>query len=95
MLVTDDSRQRVVDALQTLLDTSGNYRILILPVDAALPRPQAEQDEENGKQRAVAATREELYGEIEKGARLDGTFRPWRPPLGWRRTTSPWWSGPW
>jgi uncharacterized hydrophobic protein (TIGR00341 family) len=72
-LVADDSRQGVVDALQSLLGVAENTRIVILPVDATLPRP-AEADEEGKKRKAVTGTREELYSEIEKGARLDSNF---------------------
>ena len=72
-LVADDSRQGVVDALQSLLGAAENTRIVILPVDAVLPRP-PEEDEEGKKRKAVAATREELYSEIAKGARLDSNF---------------------
>jgi uncharacterized hydrophobic protein (TIGR00341 family) len=74
MLVRDESRQGVVDALQTLLGATEAYHIIILPVDAALPRPEDEQDEDIRRRRAKAATREELYGEIERGAKLDSTF---------------------
>lgn len=72
-LVADDSRQGVVDALQSLLGAAENTRILILPVDAILPRP-PEEEEETKKHQAVAATREELYSQIAKGARLDSNF---------------------
>jgi hypothetical protein len=72
-LVADDSRQGVVDAQQSLLGTAENARIVILRVDAVLPRP-PENDEEGKKRRAIAATREELYSEIAKGARLDSNF---------------------
>lgn len=74
MLVADDSRQKVVDALQSLLGTSKGHRIIILPVDASLPRSDEDQDEESRRHRRVAATREELYGQIAKGAQLDSTF---------------------
>ncbi len=74
MLVRDESSQGLVDALQTLLGATEGYRIIILPVDAALPRPDEEQDEESRRRRATAATREELYDEIERGAKLDSTF---------------------
>jgi len=74
MLVPDGARQGVVDKLQNLLGTTEGYRIVILSVDAVLPRPEDEQQEQNGQSRAVAATREELYSEITKGARLDSTF---------------------
>ncbi len=72
-LVDDESRQQVVDALQSLLGTAENSRIIILPVDTALPRP-SEENEEGSKRQAVAATREELYSEITKGAHLDSNF---------------------
>lgn len=77
MLVSDESRQGVVDALQHLLGASESSRIIISPVDASLPRQKKDEDEENDddrRQRALAATREELYGEVEKGARLDSNF---------------------
>jgi uncharacterized hydrophobic protein (TIGR00341 family) len=73
LLVADESRQGVVDALQSLLGTAENTRIIILPVDAVLPRPPAENDDAK-KRRSVAATREELYSQIAKGAQLDSSF---------------------
>jgi uncharacterized hydrophobic protein (TIGR00341 family) len=73
LLVADESRQGVVDALQSLLGTAENTRIIILPVDAVLPRPPAENDDAK-KRRSVAATREELYSQIAKGAQLDSSY---------------------
>jgi len=72
-LVADDSRQGVVDALQSLLGSAENTRIVILPVDAVLPRP-PDEDDEGKKRSATAATREELYSQIARGARLDSSF---------------------
>ena len=72
-LVADDSRQGVVDALQSLLGAARNTRIIILPVDAALTRP-PDEDEEGKKRKSIATTREELYSEIARGARLDSNF---------------------
>ncbi len=75
MLVADDKRQGVLDALQKLLASSDNARILILPVEAVLPRAAgAEEEEGQRKSTGAAATREELYNQIEKGAHLDGTY---------------------
>ncbi len=75
MLVDDTARQQVVDALQGLLGGSVNFRIIILPVEAALPRAQpvsaAGQDKASG---GDSQTREELYNDIERGARLDINF---------------------
>jgi uncharacterized hydrophobic protein (TIGR00341 family) len=73
MLVSDEQRQGLVDALQNLLGTAERSRIIILPIDATLPRPKGT-DAEEGKRRKGTTTREELYGEIERGARLDSTF---------------------
>jgi len=72
MLVSDDVRQKMLDALQGALGSAENARIIVLPVEAVLPRPRAEADEQ-GKDR-VAATREELYNAIAQGARLDQTY---------------------
>jgi len=79
MLVADDARQTVLDALQNLLGTSENAHIIIQPVEAVLPRPasKAEDADSNGSapsKSGTGATREELYNEIEKGARLDRNF---------------------
>lgn len=75
MLVSADKRQAILDALQNVLGTSENVRILITPVDTALPRPtEADEEEANRKAKTASTTREELYDQIEKGARLDSDF---------------------
>ncbi len=76
MLVCDESRQAVVDALQSIVGGSQQAHIVILPVDAVLPRPDSDADEgdEEARQGTVATTREELYDEIAKGATLDSNF---------------------
>jgi len=68
MLVNDHVRQPVMDALQNVFGGSENVRIVVLPVDAYLPR-EAETDGH-----AAKATREELYTQIEKGARIDSNY---------------------
>ncbi len=72
LLVTTESRQAVLDALQTVLSTSDNARIVILPVEASLPRP--EEDAETSRNRSAALSREELYNSVEKKTQLDGRF---------------------
>jgi len=72
LLVQDERRQRVMDALQGALVTSETSHIIVIPVDAALPRPVA--DEEETEEKRQAATREELYNDVAKGALLDGNF---------------------
>lgn len=68
MLVKDSVRQPVMDAVQNILSASENVRIVVQPVDAVLPR---EADEVPDAQRA---TREELYSQIERDARIDDNY---------------------
>ncbi len=68
MLVNDGNRQPVMDALQQLLGGSENSRIVVMPIDTALPR------EEEDEQSAAAATREELYAQVERGVRIDSNY---------------------
>jgi uncharacterized hydrophobic protein (TIGR00341 family) len=75
MLVDDASRQQLVDALQGQLGSSANFRIVIFPIEATLPR--AEPAPATGQNKASSGdgqTREELYNDIERGARLDSNF---------------------
>lgn len=74
MLVDDDSRQPVLDTLQGMLGSIDNARIVVMPVEAVLPRPAQDEKSNNDKQSASKTTREELYNLIEKGARLDFNF---------------------
>lgn len=75
MLVPDQARQRLLDAIQSLLDTEKNGRIVIQTVNATLPRVEAGDEESTeSKPNSVANTREELYTEIAKGTRLDSNF---------------------
>ena len=70
MLVQPEKRQAVLDAIQNVLGSGGSFRVLVLPVDVALPRP-SDQEE---RVRRTALTREELYNQIEKGAKLDRNY---------------------
>lgn len=88
LLVSHDKRQKVLDALQTVLKHTENYRILIIPIDTALPKPPeinpddlteeqlaAEQEKEKERKKAVlTSTREEILAQVEKDAQLDNNF---------------------
>ncbi len=73
MLVSPDSRQAVLDALQSVLSTSDNARIIVTPIEVSLPREE-ENDEEDKAKRKTALSREELYNSVEASSRLDGRF---------------------
>jgi uncharacterized hydrophobic protein (TIGR00341 family) len=72
MLVADDKRQGVMDALQAALGNTDDARIVVLSVDAVFPREDSTDQAQANK--GVSATREELYAEVEKGARADSNF---------------------
>ena len=72
ILVKPEQRQIILDALQEILTTSFSYRVVVIPVEAALPREEAEEETEITS--ATETTREELYNSIGKNARLNQTY---------------------
>ncbi|MDH5711862.1 MAG: TIGR00341 family protein [Gammaproteobacteria bacterium] len=88
LLVSPENRQKVLDALQTVLHNADNYRVLIIPLDTALPKPaeikteplseeQLKEEKEKEKERKSAAlmnTREEILVQVEKDAQLNNNF---------------------
>ena len=71
LLVADDKLQSVLDSLQKVLSAQDATRIVVLPVEIALPQsPEKERKEED----AATAARESLYSGVEKNARLDRNF---------------------
>ena len=82
LLVGAEARQTVLDALQSILQTTDNYHILIIPIDTALPK-ELESDEQNEQEKeketarkkaALMSTREEILTQVEKGTQLDNNF---------------------
>lgn len=73
MLVCPEKQQAVIDAVQALLGTSENTRLLVLPVEATLPRVEEVIIEEE-KKKSISRSREELYQNIVAGAKLDNNF---------------------
>ena len=88
LLVRPEARQKVLDALQTVLHNAENYHVLISPLDTVLPKPaevnieslSAEQQaevkakEKENKKAALMSTREEILSQVEKDAQLDNNF---------------------
>lgn len=73
LLVQPEKQQAVMDALQSLLATADDTRILVLPVEASLPRLESDEPEEE-KLSSITRSREELYQKIVSGAKLDSNF---------------------
>ena len=88
ILVQPENRQRLIDSLLTIFNNTDNYRILIIPLDMALPKPievsldtlteeQQVIEKEKDKKRKKAmlmSTREEILTHVEKDASLDNNF---------------------
>ena len=88
LLVRPEHRQNILDALQTVFHNEDNYRVLIIPLDTALPKPaeaetdsltDAELEEEKNKEKerkkaALINTREEILAQVEKDAQLNDNF---------------------
>jgi uncharacterized hydrophobic protein (TIGR00341 family) len=72
ILARSDRQQDLVDHLQKCLGATEGWRIVLQPVDAIMPDPDPLQGE--NKPSKATALREELYLEIERGAKLDLTF---------------------
>ncbi len=68
LVVTDDSVQGVLDALQSVLGAQPYAKLLVYPVDISLPKQTEEQQE---KESQATQAREALYKEVQKNSRLD------------------------
>ena len=74
MILGDEKRQEVLDALQGALGNSATAKIVVTGAEAVLPRIEDNGTKRFGQVSAGTTTREELYNNIEKGARLNGTY---------------------
>ena len=72
LLVRPENQQQVLDAVQSIVGGTENSRIVVIPVEATIPRPEAIDDSE--KKMSTTRTREELYQKIVSGIQLDSTF---------------------
>ncbi|NIQ02210.1 MAG: TIGR00341 family protein [Nitrospinaceae bacterium] len=74
LVVGDEQRQAVMDALQGVLGNSPSAKIVVISVEAVLPRVENGETKKSKKAPSGTTTREELYNSIEKNARLTGTY---------------------
>lgn len=68
LLVRDDKLQWVLDALQNILGAQPYARIVVLGVEASLPKSKKE---EGKQEESITAAREAIYEKVEQNARLD------------------------
>ncbi len=69
MLVSNDSVQSVLDSAQKTLSSSEISKIVVMPVEAAIPRKK--DLDKNKKKKSSSTSREELYQQIEQNAQID------------------------
>ena len=80
ILISSDKRQQVLDTLQSILQATENYRILIIQPDTVLPKPVeaekklSEEEERTRKKAALMSTREEIITQVEKDTQLDNNY---------------------
>ncbi len=74
LIVGDEQRQDILDALQGALENSTKAKIVVSAVEAVLPRVETNGDKSSGMMKSGSTTREELYSNIEKNARLTSSY---------------------
>lgn len=66
--------QEAIDAIQGLLADTVDWRLVVIPIEATLPKEEADEDAETRKKKRTLALREELYEDIASGAQLNRDF---------------------
>ena len=69
MLVPSETIQSVLDSAQKTLSSSEISKIVVMPVEAAIPRKNDSEKNKQGK--SAGASREELYHIVEQNAQID------------------------
>ncbi|MBN1273306.1 MAG: TIGR00341 family protein [Candidatus Aminicenantes bacterium] len=84
LLLTENS-EKVLDVLEKRFSKIPGFRILLLPVEASIPRPEAEnekktaslndsKEEERNNAKVFRVSREELYSDVEQASRFSRVF---------------------
>ena len=69
--------QELIDGLQSLLGSSSNWRVVVMPIEATLPRPEIDEDkgsEDETAKKSTSSLREELYQKVSGDCRLNTDF---------------------
>jgi hypothetical protein len=73
LVFKDGDGQKALDAIQAIMEDEADWRLVVLPVEASLPKVD-ESPDQAAKAKRTLALREELYDDIAKGARLNADF---------------------
>jgi len=79
IVVAKGQGQQLIDDLQDLLSASPNWRVVVMPIEATLPRPEedepkAQDDEEKKAKAKTVSLREELYQKVSNDCQLNWDF---------------------
>jgi len=74
MLVTANNRQQIIDNIQKSLGASATWRLVAIPVEAAIPLVEQDDGKADAQRRSSTYSREELYHDVERGVRIDGNY---------------------
>ena len=79
IVVAKGQGQQLIDDLQSLLSASPDWRVVVMPIEATLPRPRedTEKEKDDAVKKAKAKTmslREELYQKVSNDCQLNWDF---------------------
>ncbi|MGD9344528.1 MAG: TIGR00341 family protein, partial [Candidatus Aminicenantes bacterium] len=84
ILVSTENSEEVLDLLEKRFSHSEGFRIILLPVEASIPRPEIEEkpkektvsvvESQKNVSRFIRISREELYADIEKTVRQSWVY---------------------
>jgi uncharacterized hydrophobic protein (TIGR00341 family) len=70
-VVAPETQQSVIDSIQQVLTADPNWRLMVIPVEATLPKLE---ETSSKKKSSSGRSREELYQDVESGARITTHF---------------------
>ncbi|MDJ0921195.1 MAG: TIGR00341 family protein [Henriciella sp.] len=74
IFLRDGSAQTLMDNLQTCLENEKDWRISLLPIEATAPKIEKRPKDPDREGKNKQALREEIFTDIEAGAKLDTDF---------------------
>lgn len=76
IITPTNASQSVIDPLQSILTSESNWRMIILPVEAALFPGQKDVDPDDAKDKknVIITLREEIYQDVQAGANISRDF---------------------
>lgn len=81
ILVKAEETESIMDDLESQLSWTEGFRVILLPVEASLPRPvepevkkETTEEAEKKKKKALRISREELYNDVSEMTELNTTF---------------------